>query len=103
MPRWEALLCIGQPKPTIFSTLVAVLSKIPRLIHTIIYFSLGVYSVFKFIALAIFNSLAMKFASGLKDDGVNGHSSITASVLKCASHRYSWLCEDFGGFQYKWL
>lgn len=77
--------------------------KIPSLKHTIMHFSLGVYSVFKFITLAIFISLAVKFASGLKDDGVDGHTSTTTSVLKCASHRHSWFFEDFDGFQYKQL
>lgn len=103
MARWEALLCIGQSKPTVSRKLVSVLSrKQNSQSNTIIHFMWDVYSVFKFITLAIFISLAMKFASGLKDDGEDGHSSITASVLKCASHRHSWLCKDFSGYQYKW-
>lgn len=47
----------------------------------------------------------MKFASGLKDDDADGHSSVTASISKYASWMYAgeWLGEDFDGFPCKWI
>lgn len=56
-------------------------SKIPSPQHTTIHFP----SVFKHIALAICISLPMKFVSGLNNDDVDGHSSITASIPKYVS------------------